>query len=147
MLTQCDARCSVFRFSPVKACEREGATMKFRVRNKEGELEFPSFKEVEQFWLMGFIEPDDEILEEGKERWRKANTFPLLVNARRPAQEAWRGTWYLWALIGICGGSGALVALTKGELAIGGVLAVLTSLVTIHVNVRAHRRSKPHPKQ
>ena len=118
--------------------------MKFRVRTPEGELEYQSFGEVERAWLMGLVGPDDELLEDGKTTWRKASSFPLLVQARRTGEQAWGGSWFLWALIGIVLGSAALWLLKLGEWLYGGLLGLMTAMVMIHVSVRAARRSRPH---
>jgi hypothetical protein len=121
--------------------------VKYKVRSKGGELEFSSFGEVERFWLMGLIEPDDEVLEEGKTVWRKAGTIPLLANARRTGEQAWGGAWALFALIGILGGSIALYLLrgdTMEQQIAGGLVALVTAAITIQINLKAFRRSKPH---
>src|SRR6266446_6504586 len=89
--------------------------MKFKVRTPEGELQFQSFGEVEKAWLMGLVGPDDELLEDGKQSWRKASSFPLLVNARRTGEQAWGGSWFLWTVMGILSGSGALWLLRDGQ--------------------------------
>jgi len=118
--------------------------MKFRVRTPEGELEYQSFGEVEQAWLMGLVGPDDELLEDGKTNWRKASSFPLLVHARRTGEQAWGGTWFLWTVIGILLGSAALWLLKEGQWLYGGTLGFMTAMVMIHVTVRASKRSRPH---
>jgi len=121
--------------------------MRYKVRSKDGELDFPSFKEVEQAWLMGLIEPDDELLEEGKTVWRKAGTVPLLAKARRTGEQAWGGAWFLWTLIGVIGGSVALWLLNEKALEMkiaGVVVAFVVALVMIKVTQRAFQRSKPH---
>ena len=100
--------------------------------------------EVEQAWLMGLVGPDDELLEDGKTKWRKASTFPLLVHARRTGEQAWGGSWFLWTLIGIILGSSALYLIKIEQYMYGIVLGLATSMVMIHVTVRAHQRSKPH---
>ena len=82
--------------------------MKYRVRSKEGELEYESFGQVEKAWLMGLIDPSDELLEEGHTKWRRADSIPLLVSARRSGDQVWMGTWFLWTLFGVIGGSMAL---------------------------------------
>ena len=50
--------------------------MKYRVRNKDGELEYESFKQVEEAAQMGFVEPDDELLREGETEWKKVSAVP-----------------------------------------------------------------------
>jgi hypothetical protein len=118
--------------------------MKFKVRTPEGELDFQSFGEVEKAWLMGLVGPDDELLEDGKTRWRKASSFPLLVQARRSGEQAWGGSWFLWTVIGIMLGSGTMWLIRMGENLFGGLLGLMTAMVMIHVTVRAAKRSKPY---
>ncbi len=111
---------------------------------------------------MGLIEPEDELLEEGKTMWRKANTFPLLVRARRSGDQVWLGTWFAWVLIGVVGGTISLVLLTAGpfsmkvgggseislsplEMKIAGVvLAFVVAGLMLRVTVNAQKRSKPY---
>jgi hypothetical protein len=118
--------------------------MRYTVRTKEGELKFGSFGEVEKAWLLGLVEPDDEVLEEGHEKWRKASSFPLLLRARRTGEQAWGGSWFLWTMIGICLGSAALWLIKSQQYLYGGILGVGTALVMAHVTTQAHKRSKPH---
>lgn len=122
--------------------------MRYRVRTRDGgELDYASFGQVEQAWLMGLIDPDDELLEEGRSRWRKAGSIPLLISARRSSEQVWRGTWFLWTLIGIIGATVGLGLLSREELEfkVAGVLVAfgIASLM-VHVTVRAWERRKPH---
>jgi len=57
--------------------------MRYRVRTPDGELEYPSLRDVEQAYAQGLVEPQDEVLEEGGTLWRKAESLPSLVRARR----------------------------------------------------------------
>lgn len=122
--------------------------MKYRVRTRDGgELDYTSFGQVEQAWLMGLIEPDDEVLEEGKTRWRKAGSIPLLISARRSSEQVWAGSWFLWTLIGIFGATIGLGLLSQSELeykAAGAVVAFGVASLMIHVSVKAWDRRKPH---
>jgi hypothetical protein len=123
--------------------------MKFKVRSKEdgGVLDFDSFGQVEQAWLLGLIDPEDELLEEGKTVWRKAGAVPLLVSARRSGDEVWKGTWFAWTLIGVIGGTVALVLLGAPGLtskAIGVVVAFIFAGLMIKVSQDAWQRRKPH---
>lgn len=118
--------------------------MKFKVRTPEGELDFQSFGEVEKAWLMGLVGPDDELLEDGKQNWRKASSYPLLVQARRTGEQAWGGSWFLWTVIGILLASGTGWLIKMGENLYAGVLGLMTAMVMIHVTVRAAKRSRPH---
>lgn len=121
--------------------------MKFRVRSKEGELEYESFGQVEKAWLLGLIDPDDEILEEGHTKWRKANTIPLLVNARRSGEQVWVGSWFAWTLIGVAGGTIALVLLNSSswtQRIAGVVVAFVVAGLMLKVTMNAYARRKPH---
>lgn len=122
--------------------------MRYRVRTRDGgELDYASFGQVEQAWLLGLIDPDDELLEEGKSRWRKAGSIPLLVSARRSSEQVWRGTWFFWTLIGIIGATVGLALLGREEFELkvaGVVVAFGIASLMVHVSVRAWERRKPH---
>lgn len=118
--------------------------MRYRVKTKEGELHYESFGQVEQAWLLGFIEPDDELLEEGHTKWRKAKTFPLLMQARRSGEQVWVGSWFAWVVMGACAGTFALWQLNKGNYVVGLIAAFIVGGVMFKVTVNAHKRSKPH---
>ena len=53
--------------------------MPYKVRTREGELDYANIAELSQAWQLGLLDPEDEVLEEGKEKWRKAGTLPFLV--------------------------------------------------------------------
>ncbi len=121
--------------------------MKYRVRTKEGELEYLSFRQVEEAWLMGLIDPEDELLEEGHTQWRKAKSIPLLVNARRSGDQVWMGTWFLWTLFGVIGGTVALWLLHEKSWtmrAAGLVVAFAVAAVMFNITVKSFQRRKPH---
>lgn len=123
--------------------------MKYRVRSAEGELEYQSFGQIEQAWLMGLVEPSDEILEEGHTTWRRADSYPLLKRARRDGDDVWTGSWFLWAVIGVFGATAALQMLQQKALewkAAGLVVSVGLAIVLIQVTVRAQKRRRPHGK-
>ena len=58
--------------------------MAYRVRTPDGELMFPSLGDIERAYVQGLVDPDDEVREDGAEKWRKASSFPVLAQARRP---------------------------------------------------------------
>lgn len=119
--------------------------MKYRVRSKEGgELEYSSFGQVEQAWLLGLIDPEDEVLEEGKTVWRKASSIPLLVNARRSGEQVWVGTWFAWTLLGVAGGTIALVLFHRHNYVAGMIVAFVVAGLMIRITVNAYERRKPH---
>jgi hypothetical protein len=122
--------------------------LKITVRSADGgELEYESFGQVEQAWLMGLVGPDDELLEEGKTAWRKARTYPLLMAARRSGEQVWMGAWFLWTLLGVIGATVALrmLALDALEWKLGGViLGFGVAMAMLKVTMTAHARRKPH---
>ena len=117
--------------------------MKYTVRTKEGELQYGSFGEVERAWLMGLVEPDDELLEEGHTKWRRADSYPVLLRARRTGEQAWGGAWFLWAVFAILLGSLALYLLKQGQYLLGLGTAFAVVSVMFSVTRRAFRRAKP----
>lgn len=118
--------------------------MKYRVRNQEGEIEFQSFGQLEQAWLMGLVEPSDEVLEDGKTLWRRADAIPLLAKARRHGDNVWGGAWFLWTLIGVAGGTIALVLFHQGNYLLGLVVSFVVAALMIKVTVDAQKRRDPH---
>ena len=118
--------------------------MKFRVRSQEGELTFESFGAVEQAWLQGLVGPEDEILEDGATKWRKAKTFPLLVQARRHGNAVWGGTQALWIFTTVALGSFALYTIVNGRWWIALLVTVVLCLILGRVTYQAFTRSKPH---
>ncbi len=120
--------------------------MKYTVRNKDGQLEYSSFGQVEQAWLMGLVEPSDEVLEEGKTMWRRADSFPLLAQARRHGDDVWNGSWFLWALIGVALATIALVLFKEGQWLPAMVISFADAFLLTNVTVKAQKRRKPHGK-
>ena len=121
--------------------------MKYRVRSKDGELEFASFREVEVAWLNGLVEPGDEVLEEGATRWRKAENIPLLRSARRTSEQVWGGSQFILTAIGVLMASLALYLIAQPGVpskVIGALLAFGVASITIWIVQRAHKRRKPH---
>ena len=133
--------------------------MRYRVRTPEGELSYESFGEVERAYLSGLVDPEDEVLEEGTTRWRKAGAIPTLAKARRSGNQVWGGTQMIWILIFISLGSVALYLLGKGWAAQhtqplmdvmihywapGGLLAIVLGTLLTTITYRAQKRTRPH---
>ena len=117
--------------------------MRYRVKSPEGELTYANFLEVEKAYLDGLVGPEDEVIEEGAKKWRKANTIPQLVQARRSGNQVWGGTQMIWVMVAGVFGSVALRLMLKGHPLYGfGVGFVVASLLT-SVTYRAFKRSKP----
>src|SRR4051812_10210039 len=58
--------------------------MGYRVRSADGELHFPGIYDVEKAWMQGLVDPDDEIIEDGKSSGPLAKEHPYLT--RQPAR-------------------------------------------------------------
>ena len=119
--------------------------MKYTVRTKDGELVYESFRAVEQAWLSGLVGPEDELLEDGTTKWRRADSFPLLVQARRQGNQVWGGTQAAWIFSGVLLASVALYLIAHGRVVIGSVLALIVSSLLFRVTYSAFKRTKPHP--
>jgi hypothetical protein len=100
--------------------------MRYRVRTPEGELEYESILHVEQAYVAGLVDPEDEVLEEGGTLWRKAATIPHLARARRPASSKGSNRQQsLIILIAVVLGLFALLLVWSGR----GLLGLLVTLV------------------
>jgi hypothetical protein len=116
--------------------------MRYRVRTPEGELTYESFREVERAYVSGLVDPEDEVAEEGQDRWRRASTIPQLVAARRQSDSPRGGQW-LSVVLFVVLGSLALYFLTHGRWLIGIALAlVLASSLTSATAYRAFKRAR-----
>ncbi|MFZ5469750.1 MAG: hypothetical protein ACOZIN_09965 [Myxococcota bacterium] len=118
--------------------------MKYTVRTKDGELVYDSFGQVEQAWLNGLVGPEDELREEGATKWRKAGSIPLLVQARRHGNQVWGGTQLLWITVSVVLGSAAMYLIAKGNMLVGGLIAVGVAVLLFRVTTEAFKKSKPH---
>jgi hypothetical protein len=120
-----------------------GSLVRYFVRTPEGELVFNSFGEVERAFLQGLVEPDDEIREEGANKWRKASTLPLLLQARRRGDAVWGGTQSAWIIVSIVFASAALYLIAKGRTWLGLTIAFALALLLTRVTYRAFKRTRP----
>lgn len=116
--------------------------MKYTVKNKDGELTYGSMEELKQAYVLGLVEAEDEILEEGAQLWRKANGIPLLVTARKvnleSADSKRLGGW-VFAALGLSVVSFYFLwnqIWTWGGLTTFGVLAMLTQIVRLTARPR-----------
>ena len=117
--------------------------MKYTVKNKDGELAYGSLEEVKTAYVLGLVEPEDEVLEEGGRLPRKAGAIPLLVTAKkvrgtRTHFDAIRG-WIFGALVlGIIG----FYLLVTGQLIFGGIVMVAVVSVCFRITMLAAKRKK-----
>lgn len=122
--------------------------MKYRVRSKDGELEYESFKQLEEAAQVGFLDPDDELLREGETEWKKVSTQPALMKGKR-AHAAWKSPLLRWVLLAVLGGVFAFWAIHTGntqdrpELYAGGLVAAFMSAgVLFKVTADAQKRRR-----
>lgn len=117
--------------------------MRYRVKSPEGELVYASFLEVEKAYLDGLVGPEDEVMEEGAQKWRRAKTIPNLVHARRRGNQVWGGTQMIWVMVAAVFGSVALRLMLKGHPIYGLVLGFAVGSLLTTVTYRAFKRTKP----
>jgi hypothetical protein len=118
--------------------------MRYRVRTPEGELEFESILHVEQAYVAGLVDPEDELLEEGGTLWRKAASFPALARARRANPHGTSGrSQGLTIVAAVVLGVISFILLTRGSLLLGLVLAMVVVSVLTRVTYKAFRRQSP----
>ncbi|HYH98308.1 hypothetical protein [Hyalangium sp.] len=118
--------------------------MRYRVRTPEGELDFESILHVEQAYIAGLVDPEDELLEEGGTLWRKAASIPSLARARRPNTPGTFGRAQgLTILAAVVLGVISFALLTRGSLVLGLVLAMVVVSVLTRVTYKAFRRPAP----
>ena len=110
----------------------------YQVRTPDGELSFGSLEEVKQAFVLGLIEPEDEVQKKGETLWRKAGVIPLLATAARERARSNRANDNRWRIAGLLtAGLGALYFLTRGQLMIGGVLAAVETVIMIRTSLKA----------
>jgi Flp pilus assembly protein TadB len=117
--------------------------MPYRVRNQDGELRFQTFDDLRDAYVQHLVGAEDEVLEDGSSTWRKADSFPTLVQAlaSRPKAIEREGRWYLLALVLLCAGV-YFVAFGWTVLSFAVVAALISVFLvwTTFASVRRRRR-------
>jgi hypothetical protein len=93
--------------------------------------------------VIGLIEPDDQVLEEGMTLWRKAGTIPLLVTAKKVThdrgqsnvQRAWTFGALVLAII-------AFYLLIKGYWLAGGMAGFGVAALLFQVTTVAAKKKR-----
>ena len=117
--------------------------MKYTVKNKDGELTYGSLEEIKTAYVLGLVEPEDDVIEEGAKLARKAGAIPLLVTAKRVRiargnSDTLRG-WVFGALVlGIIG----FYFLVTGAWLAGGALMFAVVSVLFRITTLAARKKK-----
>ncbi len=113
---------------------------RYTVRSKEGQLSFESFLDVEKAYLQGLVDADDEVLEEGKETWRKAGSIPLLQQAATAARQRGSNTVLYWVVAATLLAAGALFCLIAGYHIVALCLAMALTMLLWRVTALAFKR-------
>lgn len=87
--------------------------MKYLVRNADGQLEFESFKQLEEAVRTGFVEPEDEFLREGESEWKKVSSQPSLL--KHGSKGLTINRLYLWIIIAVGLGGSAFFMISRGH--------------------------------
>jgi hypothetical protein len=117
--------------------------MRYRVRTPDGELDYPSLRDVEVAYVQGLVGPDDEVLEEGKEIWRKAASLPSLARARPEPKRLATRTQMLSVIGAVVLGAVALVLIASDSWTrrvLGIVLALAMCTLLMRVTSKAFKR-------
>ncbi|SEU38758.1 hypothetical protein [Stigmatella erecta] len=118
--------------------------MRYRVRTPDGELDYPDLLALEQAYVQGLVEPHDEVREEGSALWRKADSLPVLVRARRAAPKPWARSQALTIGVVVLLSAVALELMRRGA-GMMPVLAIalIVAAVLTRVTLKAFRRPPP----
>lgn len=118
--------------------------MAYRVRTPDGELVFPSLGDIERAYVQGLVDPDDEVREDGAEKWRKASSLPVLAQAKKPQSGKAARAQTFTVLGAVTLGVGALLVMVLGrtpEVRMMGIaLALVVSGILMRVTFKAYKR-------
>lgn len=73
--------------------------MKYIVKNEDGELIVPTYKELRTLYKARFINDDDQVRKEDSDRWVRAGSMKDLVILK---PKKWHGNEVVWMYVGIC---------------------------------------------
>ncbi|NBD10797.1 MULTISPECIES: hypothetical protein [Corallococcus] len=118
--------------------------MAYRVRTPDGELMFPSLGDIERAYVQGLVDPNDEVREDGAEKWRKASSLPALARAKKPQSGKAARAQTFTVLGAVALGVGALLVMVLGRTPavrmLGIALALVVSGILMRVTFKAYKR-------
>ncbi|WP_375766113.1 hypothetical protein NR798_31015 [Archangium gephyra] len=120
--------------------------MGYRVRTPDGELAYPTLRDVEVAYTQGLVDPSDEVLEDGHTTWRKASSIPALARARSETKSASGRAEMAGGLVAVVLGLWALRRIMSDSWVHRGqgiVIALAMSAVLTWLTVKAARRRTP----
>jgi hypothetical protein len=121
--------------------------MPYHVRTPDGELTYPSLGDIERAYVNGLVDPEDEVREDGSQKWRKAASLPVLARAKRPTSGALGRSQLFTVLAAVAVGVLAMVLLVRGGSwnvrMLGVALALVVSGMLTRVTFKAFKRAPP----
>lgn len=109
---------------------------RYVVRTHGGELTYETRIHLEQAYLAGLVEPEDEVSVEGSGTWRKASELPELTSLRR-AEHAFAGAYVPWIVASVILAVAALIFLIRGPWYLALALALILSAVLYGLTYKA----------
>ncbi len=101
---------------------------RYVVRANGGELTYETRIHLEQAYLAGLVEPEDEVSVEGSGAWRRASEMPELASLQR-AEHALAGAFVPWIATSVILAVAALIFLIRGPWYLALALALILSAV------------------
>jgi len=115
---------------------QKGAAKRYLVRAHGGELIYETLIHVEQAYLAGLVEPDDEISEEGSGVWRRAREMPQLANLKR-MERSLAGAYVPGVVATVVVALASLGFLLAGHWIVALVLAFILSALLFRLTYKA----------
>jgi len=109
---------------------------RYVVRAHGGELTYETRIHLEQAYLAGLVEPEDEVSVEGSGIWRKASEMPELASLRR-AEHTLAGAYVPWVAASVILAVAALIFFIRGPWYVALALALILSAVLYGLTYKA----------
>ena len=117
--------------------------MKYTVKNKDGELTYGSLDELRTAYVLGLVEPEDEVLEENTRLWRKAGEIKLLVTAKKVTHDRGQSNQQrAWAIGALVMAIFCFYFVIKGYWLIGGLTGFGVAALLFQVTTLAAKRKR-----
>ncbi len=117
--------------------------MKYTVKTRDGELTYGSLEEVKTAYVLGLIEPEDDVLEENTSLWRKAGGIPLLITAKKVTHDRGQSNQQrAWAIGALVMAIFCFYFLIKGYYLVGGLLGFAVAALLFQVTTLAAKRKR-----
>lgn len=112
--------------------------MAWTVRTEYGSLDFETLGELECAYRNGLVSPEDEVREERKQQWRRADSIPALRSSVAKTKSSGLPRPFLLSLaIGLALGVSSLICLAYGQFIFATVLAIALCVFLLKFTARA----------